>query len=358
MITDDLRRDLENELGSPLPDRAWNYLLDKDFLSEVFEGEWTIRDLAKETRELLSAFGFSVPMPRRRVEMISAKKQSSVTTGLPERREVISSLLAARASQHPEVIQFRDDVLSDTLLSPKDVPGWVSRMKDEEGLASTWLSVLVPDGHDVQFDKYQAYTSPPLTISKQSPAVPQGYLLLEYLDEEDYDPFRSVRIKVGGTLHRLGQLSRKLAAGYGWEAPQATNFVLTGHTPLIKTIEGNRRENSAISALARIQLTIDPAMSPADVAKFYRGMRRQYVSGRHREITEKHTRLAMFVSTRPTGDQIRDRMAAWNKAFPQWKYRADTNFDRDCKNALRRLLHPYTMWIPSNDPPSGSDDEA
>ena len=105
-------------------------------------------------------------------------------------------------------------------------------------------------------------------------------------------------------------------------------------------------------------MTVDPALSPREVADYYRERREEIVGKRHRDLSEKHMQLALSAATRPEGQTLGQSMEIWNQEHPDWSYKAVTNFGKDCKNALRRLLHPYTEWIPSTAPPSGSDDEA
>jgi hypothetical protein len=93
---------------------------------------------------------------------------------------------------------------------------------------------------------------------------------------------------------------------------------------------------------SRITLEIDPAVSPSEVAEFYRQARKEVITGRHRTLSEKHLQLAQFITSRPEDELWTERLTAWNDAYPQWSYDAALikNFMRDCSRARERLLHP------------------
>ncbi len=95
-----------------------------------------------------------------------------------------------------------------------------------------------------------------------------------------------------------------------------------------------------LPVLSRITLTIDPALSPREVADHYASVRRRFTGRRNREITSKHLRLALFAADKTKGSSFKQRMAAWNDEHPQWSYSRVTNFARDCAQARRRLLYP------------------
>jgi len=206
--------------------------------------------------------------------------------------------------------------------------------------------VALPTGYEVRLSPTFTFatTEPPLTISEKTPAILVHKRYLSYLrygvDEVEEDPTGEVPTAEGGVLDRLRQLSQSLARFYGWDEAAATNFVLTGEVPFMPSIETRASVPFSYTTTARISLTIDPALSPREVANHYRRMRGRILEGRHRELTAKHLRLATFAAARPAGETLRERMAAWNKEYPNWKYKRETNFGRDCTQAVRRLLHP------------------
>ena len=80
----------------------------------------------------------------------------------------------------------------------------------------------------------------------------------------------------------------------------------------------------------------------------YRAERTQLAGSRHRDLSETHLQLAAFTSNRLAGESWKDRMNVWNETYDQWRYERETNFARDCSQAVRRLLHPdYIAALPS-----------
>jgi hypothetical protein len=145
-----------------------------------------------------------------------------------------------------------------------------------------------------------------------------------------------------GVLDRLRVLSELLHDRYAWTAAQATIFVVTGAIPLVATLSVEMHGHGRLPALGRIQLTIDPALSPMEVADQYALLRRNFVGPRHRELIAKHVALAIFSSTRPQGEPWAVTMAEWNSLYeeghPDWLYTVPNTFGRDVTAARRRLL--------------------
>jgi hypothetical protein len=345
MITaQEVRRDLERELAFVLSEPAWAFLVEHRYVAEVLQGEKTIRELAQDTRAFLRAWGRPMPARSTAPRMLASAKRAKAAKILPKRQEVVSRLLAAEAARDEEVRSFREEVLGGSLMKPQDVDRWIERQAKEDGPPSRWLTVPLPTGYEVRSSTTFATTEPPLTISEETPAILVQKRYLSYVssrvDELEEDPRRDVPTAEGGVLDRLRQLSEGLARFYRWDEAAATNFVLTGETPLMPSIETRSRVPSTYGTLARISLTIDPALSPREVADHYRRWRARIVTGRHRELSDKHMCLANFAAGRPVGETLRERMAVWNKEYPNWKYKTETNFGRDCTQAVRRLLHP------------------
>ncbi len=342
ITTEDARRQLEQQLGFGLPDETWKYLVDVGDVEAVLLGRWTIRNLASTVRDLLKAFGRPILPTHQAPRVLARPRRRSEGATRPTREEVISGLLADGAANDEGVLTFRGDVLGGSLLSRHQVDGWIKRQADEDGPASLWLTVPVPKGYEVKSSIRAATTEPPLTISEKTPAILIQRQYLSYITSLvgiDEDPTREVPTAEGGVLERLRQLSEALARHYGWDEALATNFVLTGEVPLVPSVKIRGSVPSTFRTLARISLIVDPALSPREVADHYRRFRRQIVGGGHRNQSEKHMRLATFTAAR-AGENWRKQMVAWNRKHPEWRYKTETNFGRDGKRAIQRLLHP------------------
>ena len=148
---------------------------------------------------------------------------------------------------------------------------------------------------------------------------------------------KPIPVAAGGVLDELRVVSDRLARRHTWTPAQATTFVLTGNTPLVSPLRV-KVQSSHIPALSRLVLTVDPAISPRELAEHYRQARQQFVGKRHRSMSEKHTTLVTFMNTRPPKETYARSMTAWNRKYPKWKYKAVSNFGRDVKTARKRLL--------------------
>lgn len=341
---DDIRGQLEGELRRGLPDLAWDFLVEQGYVDDVRWGAMTIHELAEKSRYHERAWGQPAPARTTTPHMLASGKRAKAAKTALGREEVVSRLLAAEAARDEKVRSFREEVLGGSLMKPQDVDRWIERQAREDGPPNLWLTVPVPTGYEVRSFTTFATTEPPLTISEKTPAILVEKRYLSYLRygwvEPGEDPRGWAPTAGGGVLDRLRQLSEALRRSYGWSEAEATNFVLTGGIPVVRSIEIMSSVPSGYRTLARISLTVDPALSPREVADHYRRMRGRILEGRHRELDDKHLHLAIFAAERPAGETLRERMAAWNKEYPNWKYKTETNFGRDCTQAVRRLLHP------------------
>jgi hypothetical protein len=104
---------------------------------------------------------------------------------------------------------------------------------------------------------------------------------------------------------------------------------------------------AALDALSRVKLTIDPAVSPAELASAYKELRKKVMTSRHRSLQPKKLKLAVFMSSRPSNESQRESMALWNKQYRKWKYEEIRNFGRDVAAGRRQLLNPGHLNITS-----------
>jgi hypothetical protein len=171
-------------------------------------------------------------------------------------------------------------------------------------------------------------------------------------------------------LDRLRLASEHVAAQTGCSPDYATTFILSGlPLPYFSCAQTLAVYSTGLcSALNRIELKIDPTLSPRQVAEIYRQLRSRVFKRRYRAMSEKHIRLALFTLRREQGETLRSAMSAWNKLYPKWRYRQESNFGRDRVTAKRRALatldaNPTSQdavenWLageqPQADPPTPS----
>jgi hypothetical protein len=222
------------------------------------------------------------------------------------REEAISLLVAGIARQLLAVVRFRTEQLAGrSPLAWDEVEPWLVEQGagDMRGWGREYLTYLVPGEARERFRR----------ILPNTPAV------------------------------ALKRLSLDLVRRYTWTEAQAVVYTLTDIPPLILAARASARGSRAarsLPALARIELTVDPALSPKEVAVLYRRVRAVTgVGARHRELSEKHIQLALFgAEPAQDGRTWAVRMAEWNAAHPDWAYGVASNFAHDCLQAQRRLL--------------------
>ena len=268
------------------------------------------------------------------------------------RRDAFSSLLASEAGKHAAVVGVRRDVLKSKLLSFSVMAAWIER----RGQYSLWLS-----------DKTSGVPTPPRptgwavipipatsTIGrtenrryKIDPQLRRSYIdhtelearFLHYLDPSQRR--RVLAVSPDSVLDQVRCAGEYCAETFGWTLPQATVFLLTGHTPLVPPINV-RVESKPLTGCTRLVLNIDPRTPPARVAAEYTKAKHKLAGRRTRWLSTKHLRLAEFC-TRYAGDKDWGAcMDAWNQAVKSKseRYKGANVFKRDALEARRKLLQP------------------
>lgn len=149
-----------------------------------------------------------------------------------------SLALYSMASEEPEVLAFRSDILGGQVLPFASVRGWVI---DRLTPADTWRGL--PD------------------------------LLLPI------DDLRRVGVEPDSNLARLRDLSGYLSATYGWAGDQAVAFVLCDVVP---AVSGVRVTETGSSMGYRITLEVDPSVPPDVVRARYAEAQRELTGKRYR----------------------------------------------------------------------------
>jgi hypothetical protein len=158
----------------------------------------------------------------------------------------------------------------------------------------------------------------------------------------------------GGILERLWNVSDHLinphysskCPAFPWNKGQATLFILTGLYPQVRGVSSRVLDSPYLRGATRIVLTVDPAVSPAELAERYQEVRARVVSQRYRSLSTKHLLLAAFIAERPDEETWEQKRLEWNKQYPQYRYGQVTNFSRDASRAINHLLNPKyeTVW--------------
>lgn len=344
ITTDEVRQRLESGLGGPVAEQEWSFLVRRNYIREVQEGETTIAQLVEEVREHRRSFGRSQADRPNAPRMLDNSGSRRVGEGLEPRQHALSLLFAHHARQRPDLVLFRRSHLAGGLLSREKVEEWIAAQASTNAPPTRWWEVPVPA--DVRFLNHdepgQRYTYDRRFRDRLAGPAQMAWTehrLAYGVPSDHYE--RTVPTHAGGALESLRRLSARLSEAFRWGEAQATVFVLTDVAPIVEPITAETKGSYPISAASRVILSIDPALSPREVADYYRLIRRSAFGGmRHRPQTEKHIQLALFSALRPKGETWAEQMAAWNAEHPEWRYAEVTNFHRDCTTAQRRLLRP------------------
>jgi hypothetical protein len=111
-------------------------------------------------------------------------------------------------------------------------------------------------------------------------------------------------------------------------------FVLTDRIPLIEPLRFQLTRRLPLEALSRITIVCDPAVTPREVAQYYKKHRSRILSKRTRRLSEKHAELAMFALEHQNLDSA--AMKAWNRRFPKWSYQRYNRFSKEARVARGR----------------------
>lgn len=342
------REDVERNMGARLRGKTWQFLVDKGYIGKLIVGELGIDELIKEIQEFHVAFGQAIPVIGEGARMLTPEMR-----GASVREESISRLVAKLASRDQRVQAFRTEVLGDTgLLSWSAVEPWIfekARIDAEQHsgeLSSSWWidDINVPSWYSQNADalilRDDTTIVPELELrlspSKVRTALRKRYLVYSRMDDTGWRE-RRFQIRADGILDRLQQLSNAVAGMYGWTEAQATIFTLTGLPPFISTVVADR-DIHPIPGLTRIILEVDPTLSPKEVQEKYRQVRQHLLGERHREMTDKHMRLAEFAGTEMEGAATTERMNEWNRRYPDWAYSQPRVFRQDSIGAQKRLV--------------------
>jgi hypothetical protein len=322
-----------------LRQEMWDYFLDEGHVLRVQKGEKTVGWLADRVVAALTAAGQGARMMR---DLKAGRRLSAEQNTQGERQKVLSFLLAQKAAEDPQVVTFRQRVLQGRLLSLQEVALWIQQQATRDGPPTAWLEVPVPKGTDLRRDPTTLSISinPTLTIAKVEGVEGPRFRRLEYRIPGD-NWIQSLSTAAGRVLEQLRVLSGRLTRQYPWQPYAATLFVLTGENPPITEISGSISAERG----GRITLEIDPVLTPRQVAEAYRRFRRRVLGGKRlKTLSPKHLRLAAFVAERPEAETWQERMEAWNRAYPDWKYAQESNFRRDTGVAQKRQLTPSISW--------------
>lgn len=349
----DKRRRLEEQLGWALSDEQWALLVQKRYDADIENHELGVQEVAAEIKGWLIFAGPGSGGGARPRMLGDADRDSSGASG---RQYALSVLLAAEAERDEHLRRFRETHLPKGLLEWTQVQGWVEREAEAAGPPTLYIEMPLPEEVRLRADASgEVVFEPALQLARVPGAAVTmcGPRWLTYGVPDD-ERSRRVATASGTTLERLRLLAADLAQRYGWSPGQAVVFVLTGIMPRHALVRTRREVRPLQPATSRIELSVDPSVTPEELAEYYRASRRRMMPRRrHRPMSRKTLTLVVFAAEREgeTWGEMRER---WNQAVrvqhPDWFYTEARRreFRRDIVRARARLLRP-----PYVDPSAG-----
>ena len=355
-----------------------------DAEARKINSEDAVAFLAGRVRDLEDAVGRSMRKPLPRDGMVDTERpDDAVTTA---RIDALSAVYATWADQQHSVQSFRGQNLIDRsstayadfitsgagypdyeLVPASEVPDWV-RARHQAAAENA------DDGSESGDDHVQRL------LTAATPGTEPTTTLAYVADGQ----LQQVTVDARSDLGELARLADELAERYRWHPAEATMFVLSGDRhPEVFVYTGSAQvRHGDLQAATRVTMTLDPMLTPAQVAAIYGRLRRRLAPAREpRASAPKHYRLAGYVGPRvrhyvdqpgrisrrgrprqpgPTGlalyiepvegDTWTSLRHGWNdfchedQLTESWTYNRSPHFIRDAEQAVQRLLWPRWEW--------------
>jgi hypothetical protein len=175
----------------------------------------------------------------------------------------------------------------------------------------------------------------------------------------------------GSDLEGLRELSEELRNELfpPWTQAEAAWIIVTGKVRevpncLVGEIDGFSNQHLTYGT---INLKVEPWITGAVVLRAYQYLQALALPRRPRVLSERNLALTRFVMEQlcdilteefeegeePPRISWRRLVARWNEEHPEWAFRDERNFFRDCRLIIRALARPIDAAVLSGDP-SGS----
>jgi hypothetical protein len=263
------------------------------------------------------------------------------------RTRAVEKIAALEAARLHDVQAFRKDVLKGKLLgNVESAAKWIQRQSKKEGLPEGWS-----EGATLYKPQDRAFT----VGDNRSTLV--FYTVLKGTGPDILWPYEMAPIKPDGILGRLKSVAVRLTAPFpvslasfpAWGEQWATTFILTGCVPPINRGLVSTFESGNLPPTGRIQLNVDPRLSPREVAELFAEARKRMLgeSFRDKSISDKHLELAVFAAEHCRGSEVD---ASWDSLRLTWNEIISTehsdwiyegvetwNFSKDVLRAWERV---------------------
>ena len=307
------RSKLEKRLGRPLSNEAWGLLCKEHWVDEYECGEITFGYLVDRVRMYFRVFGRTGGSGKVRTDSERVER-TRLSPRLRQRADSTSRAFAAIAAEDPDITRFRQNHLGGNTLRREQVDGWVGATRKADRAAAGRRGANGPAPRD--------RTEVVLTFTVATP--------------------RALFVPAAGILAELAQLGEALSDRYSWRQEIAVGYVLTGlGSPRVSPISVTRRHYDCPGPAQRIELQIEPGVTPEELAQYWQAIRRTISSTPFRPQSEKHETLAAFSLGQPEELSWAELQTRWNRKHPGWAYSQVSNFRRDVPRAIERLLQSY-----------------
>ncbi len=380
MNESELRQEVARLRRKDVSDLLWNRLWATEWVTDFFKGRLSVEDLVDEANALEQYAREEVAAKRQRTQEKPQTISANHGEYVVERGRAHDEALALKAACTTEVRDLRARILGGTplsvplarrLLDSEVARVWSLREFERRGIpivghraVATANRVTDEDGRDVRtIDVKVTWGDQVLdtTLSRVLPTSLDHVLqdpVLHFVDERGKKFSEDVR--QGSVMDRLRQLSERLVRTFGFDAAQATWFILTDTSPRRSPLDGNIAvQNHPTHVDGRVTLSMD-LWVPADVVlRVYRDVQRQRLGRENRPLSLSN--LAVYRSVLqdardaeranpgclpPTRAQS---MARWNREHPEKQYQQEWEFKRDVERAERLVLFPGYLPKPADD---------
>ena len=317
-----------------------------------------------------------------------------------DRAEALGEYLALRASMHPLVRRFREEVLGEKVLTSEQAYALVNSPAASRFPLSRFKQYEIPVvGHTASFYNHGAvlknlrtdkfiefeyiFIDPPGELFRAHLPISVAYEDLDYLwfpnegsrgtrgdgyssvpSDWEYVP---TPVYPGSLLDDLHQLSQRLVEEYGrcWEEPQAAWHVLTGElvAPKAITAKYNHHDSEHVTH-GTVTLTVEPWVPAETVVKVYQYLQVEMLGRKPRAPERRNLAVFRFVIKQSRklslggedqgealgGLSWRELMEHWNQENLGQEYTRESRFRRDFHRGGHAVLWPYNesdLWIPT-----------
>jgi hypothetical protein len=306
------RFDLEVErvLGFALPLVTWDQL----HLHADYD---TLRD--RDDAVAMAAIARDLRQGGERYQRLSGAPEIQPSEALSARADALTILAARAADDDMHVSSYRRLWLGGDLLELPDV--------------SSWIIERLPEPHSDN------------TVE----------LVWPFQMDDGMWQIKTAEVHPRSALGLLAILATEISPRWAWWPVETVIFVLTGLPPFVSPIRATfHRQTGMHRAIgwhdfgSRVNVDIDPTVTPEQLATWWREVRRSHFpDGKtYRPQSLKHLRLAEFMGTRTADTTWMTDRADWNEtvnrgSWPaEWRYQADQhrNFHRDARAAVARVI--------------------